>query len=321
MESSICKRAWRRLICQMHLDLGSRRECLIVNGLGRSGTTWVGNILQSLGGYRSLFEPFFPAYVPSATPLGYFPYFGDSVASKEQVQIANRILSGRMHGKWVDRDNGFGIYRRRLIKDIRSSYMLPWLKQQMSGLKLIIVVRDPVSVYHSWLKLGWIGNRARAKEIFALHSLIENESFCRNYPEWAEYGRGFSTSVDFDAFLFDWFTSILIPLIELDSEDYVLLDYDALKADPVSTLKPILRAIGESPISDEGVIQAAGRNSSTHFLANTKSSKYVLNSGERDCAERAASFFVNTSLESLFSSKMDVLLSAAKVQRGGGKLR
>ena len=305
----------------MHLDLGSRRECLIVNGLGRSGTTWVGNILQSLGGYRSLFEPFFPAYVPSATPLGYFPYFGDSVASKEQVQVANRILSGRMRGKWVDRDNGFGIYRRRLIKDIRSSYMLPWLKQQMSALKLIIVVRDPVSVYHSWLKLGWIGNRARAKEIFALHSLIENEAFCRNYPEWAEYGRGFTSSVDLDAFLFDWFTSILIPLIELDSEDYILLDYDALKADPVSTLKPILRAIGGSTVSAEEIIQAAGRDSSTHFLVHTQSSEYVLNSDERDCAERAASFFVNTSFEFLSSSKMEVMLSATKEQRGRGKLR
>lgn len=316
MESPFYKRAWQRLTCQMHLDLGSRQECLIVNGLGRSGTTWVGNILQSLGGYRSLFEPFFPAYVPSAAPLGYFPYFGERTASEKQVQVAKQILSGRMHGRWVDRDNGFGIYRRRLIKDIRSSYMLPWLKQQMPGLNVIIVVRDPVSVYNSWTKLGWVGNKARTKEIFALHSLVENEAFCRNYPEWTEYGRRFMTSVDFDAFLFDWFTSILIPLLELDSEDYVLLDYDALKADPVSTLKPILRTLGESTISEEKIIRAAGRDSSTHFLAHTKSSKYVLNSDEHDCAERATSFFVNASFGSLSASKIEVLLSAIKVRRG-----
>ena len=316
MESSTSKRAWRRLICQMHFDLGSKQECVIVSGLGRSGTTWVGNMLQFLCGYRALFEPFFPAYVPITAPLGYFPYFGEGIASEEQVEVANRILSGRIRGKWVDRDNGFGIYRRRLIKDVRCSYMLPWLKRQMSALKLILVVRDPVSVYHSWLKLGWIGNRARAKEIFALHSLVENEAFCRNYPEWAEYGRGFSTSVDFDAFLFDWYTSILIPLVELEFKDYILVDYDALKTDTVSTLKPILRAIGEFAVSDKVIDQAAGRNSSTHFLANTKLTKHVLNSGERDIARRAASFFVNTSFESLIASKIDVLLSAAKVERG-----
>lgn len=317
METSRWQRARRRLECRFYLDWAAKDECLLINGLGRSGTTWLGGMLQNLAHCRSIFEPFFPRYVSASQPLGYFPYIDTAGGSVEQIESARRVLRGDIRNRWVDRDNRPACYRRRLIKEIRASYILPWLKRIYPGLKVILLVRDPYAVYHSWEKLGWLENRKRSKEIFALHNLIENDAFVQRFPDWAEYGRHIYPDVGAEAFFFDWFTSILIPLVELESETYYVMSYEDLRTDPVSNMQDLLKWAALTPPSRENLVLAARRSSSTAFSFNQLKSAQAIPVPEKSqkVAEQAAQFFLGLGMDEVRVEPLSVLRQRADTLR------
>ena len=56
------------------LDFGEPDISIILAGMGRSGTTWAGNIINYDQSYRILFEPFLPARVKEAKGFEYLQY-------------------------------------------------------------------------------------------------------------------------------------------------------------------------------------------------------------------------------------------------------
>lgn len=313
METSRWQRARRRLECRFYLDWAPQDECLLINGLGRSGTTWLGGMLQNLGHCRSIFEPFFPRYVSASQPLGYFPYIDSDCGNAEQIEYARRVLRGSIRNRWVDRDNRPACYRRRLIKEIRASYMLPWLKGIYPGLKVVLLVRDPYAVYRSWEKLGWLGNRKRRKEIFALHNLLDNEAFVNRYTEWAEYGKSIYPDMGARAFFFDWFTSILTPLAELDTATYYLMSYDELNTNPVSGMQDLLYWLDIACSSKKRLELEAQRGSSTAF-SNTQPRSVPAPTVSKEmqmAGEETAQLFLQVSMEAIRKCPIAVLRQRA----------
>jgi hypothetical protein len=298
------------------LDKAPEDQCILINGLGRSGTTWLGAMLQNLLNARSIFEPFFPRYVLASKALGHFPYLEPGQAYEEQAEFAHRVLSGKFRNRWVDRDNRPAVYSRRLVKEIRASYMLPWLHNVFPGLKIIQLVRDPLDVYRSWHKLGWIGDQRRATEIFALHSLLENKAFVQRYSKWADYGSRIYPSVRERAFFFDWFTAALTPLIELDASDCYSISYDELNRAPVESLHKLLAWL-EIPVPSCAKLEAAAvRESSTAFAPNKSHTKEERLSNDLICAaEEATQFFLGLSLDSLREDLLDSLRNQAEFYR------
>lgn len=155
------------------VDVGGRVEdTLLVAGVGRSGTTWLGESIAAATKSREIFEPFVIrtdgdfALVPShrkGDSLGYmanYSLFIPESAGKESPyhsRIEN-ILEGRLRSWWTEKGMKPGIYSRRVVKDIRANLMLGWMTQCWSDLKIVYVVRNPFSTVRSMMERsssGW----------------------------------------------------------------------------------------------------------------------------------------------------------------------
>jgi hypothetical protein len=63
----------------------------------------------------------------------------------------------------VDVENTGFVFRRRIIKEIRSNLMLRWLAGISPCTPVVLLVRHPLAVAASWLQLGWGGRGSDAR--------------------------------------------------------------------------------------------------------------------------------------------------------------
>ena len=149
---------------------GGLADSILVAGAGRSGTTWIAEVLAQSAKLRIIFEPFM------LDQLGRFPvtkslrlvedqlhwnhqlYIAPTAESAHHAEI-DQILRGKTHNVWCDRDPRFRTYRRRLIKTIRANLMLGYIRRNFPEVAMIIVNRDPLQVINSQMfmadSFGW----------------------------------------------------------------------------------------------------------------------------------------------------------------------
>ena len=159
----------------------------IIVGSGRSGTTWVQDVLAQANGYATVFEPLHPEAVPAMAA-----YAGQYLRAEDQCgeleSYLKLVLSGRVRNKWItyrlrpDRlafhmnllsdprafyewlmrwrklARHYVRYRRDLgkpvlAKFIRANLMVPWLASHFN-VRIAAVVRHPGAVVESKLRLG-----------------------------------------------------------------------------------------------------------------------------------------------------------------------
>ncbi|MGH9160600.1 MAG: sulfotransferase, partial [Vicinamibacteraceae bacterium] len=202
---------------------------VFIAGMGRSGTTWVSNIVNYDQGYRDIFEPFLPAEVPEARAFGYHEYrrAGDKVPEKEEV--ARRILAGRVSCAWTDKFNPRRFAQRRIVKDIRCNLMLGWLRRLRPGMPMIFVLRHPLGIIRSWAKLGWgtsIGGGTDVDHIMAQQHLLED------FPKIEELSRAIDRTNTFESTAFVWCVLHMVPLAQLDESKALMVRYEDLLGDP-----------------------------------------------------------------------------------------
>jgi hypothetical protein len=166
------------------IDVGRPEDVILVAGMGRSGTTWAANVINHDHTHRVLFEPFFPARVSDARGFQYIQYLHPLSRDTLLTKKARRILSGKARNVWIDKENRGLFYRRRIVKDIRCTLMLGWLRMIAGTPPIVLVVRHPLQVALSWMKLGWgseaLGNKTDFDHIVAQAELL------RDYPVIAE---------------------------------------------------------------------------------------------------------------------------------------
>jgi hypothetical protein len=156
------------------LDIGDRAlsSTILVAGIGRSGTTWLAQVLSALTRSRMIFEPFIldeqnefailkqrrfnRHWLDTIRNLYIDPTAG--VASP-YFRAIERILCGKVINTWVNQYTPVGIYWRRVIKAIRGNVLLPYITQTWPNLKIVWVIRDPVNVVASQVvmarRYGW----------------------------------------------------------------------------------------------------------------------------------------------------------------------
>ncbi|MHC4847047.1 MAG: sulfotransferase [Planctomycetota bacterium] len=146
----------RSLKTRFFLDLGGGPEdCVFLAGSGRSGTTWVGDILNYRNEYRMIFEPFWRNEVSLVSHFHARQYLPPDCTDPAFIEPARRILSGEVRDPWFDVLNTKWIARRRLIKDIRANLLLGWIRAQFPMTPIILLLRHPCAVAASTLKMGW----------------------------------------------------------------------------------------------------------------------------------------------------------------------
>ncbi|HEV7727832.1 MAG TPA: sulfotransferase [Modestobacter sp.] len=151
---------------------------LLVTGLPRSGTSWVGKMLEASEEVVYVNEPMNPSHPPGHSPgvlnarvTRQFQYisgeddeqwaraFTDTLALRYRLgpelrqnhgaydlarmaKYATSFTAGRLRG------------RRAMLDDPFAVLSTGWLVQRM-GVQAVVLVRDPVSFVGSWRKLGW----------------------------------------------------------------------------------------------------------------------------------------------------------------------
>ncbi|RKZ04828.1 hypothetical protein DRQ21_01665 [Candidatus Fermentibacteria bacterium] len=156
----------------------SRKRHILVTGIHRSGTTFVGKMLSSAPGTGYVQEPFNPEYGVTGVDLWY-PYIRQGhVSESYYAEIVRNIVSGHAvyRKKSADGDHFFKKTgkrllgsrdylqylastkmpgsRRLIIKDPLASLSSEWMHKKFD-MDVIILLRHPAGFIASTQRLGW----------------------------------------------------------------------------------------------------------------------------------------------------------------------
>ena len=125
-------------------------------GDGRSGTTWVSNLINHDKKYREMFEPFHPKLVDGMNFLSPHQYIRVHEENTQLESATSDVFSGKYTNDRVDSGNRSLIYKGLLVKDIFANLFSYWASVHFPKLKIILLIRNPFSVALSkYKKKNW----------------------------------------------------------------------------------------------------------------------------------------------------------------------
>ncbi|MGH3146949.1 MAG: sulfotransferase [Rubrobacter sp.] len=226
-----------RLLGGLYVDLGKGDylSSVLLAGSGRSGTTWLSDVINHGGGYRYVFEPFHPGKVEEFAGFRHRQYLRVEDRRDEFLEPVRRVLTGGLRNPWTDRFHRKFVARRRLIKDIRANLLLGWMGANFPGLPIILLLRHPCAVVASRLALGWKDN---------LFETIEQQDLVEDFllPMESQIR---AARDDFERHLFLWCIDNYVPLRQLGPGDVHLAFYENLLAYPREELRRLFAFLGE----------------------------------------------------------------------------
>jgi hypothetical protein len=239
------------------LDVGCRLgDSVLIAGVGRSGTTWLADLINFDGCYRDLFEPFHPWMVPAAAPLlgSWYQRAGDA-PPPAFADYVGRVLRGRVRHAWIDRFNRRALARGRLVKAIRANLFLGWLSAEYPQVKIILLIRHPAAVARSRLALpaGWEWRPTLAE-------LLEQRTL-REQLSPAQWRLVADAQGSFDEYLLTWSISHRLPLAALQPDSVLPVFYERLRSEPEAQLRRVFAFIGRP--WDAACLHAHGAPSKT----------------------------------------------------------
>ncbi len=238
---------WHRRHC---VDLPYWKPTILLSSSGRSGSTWLQNIISESDRFRVMFEPFDPTRCPLGDQWKYKQYVGANDNMPRLRQVAKKVLLGKIHNTWVDQDNTVFLPNRRLLKDIRTNLCLAWLKKQFPNVRVIFLLRHPIEVAKSRMRIGWGSD---LDFFFNQRSLME-----RHFTQEEDFLRSIG-----DPFLKQiayWGIENIVPLRELSSNDATVVAYEDLVAFPEQEITRIMHSQSlQIPKSLQSVLERKSR--------------------------------------------------------------
>jgi hypothetical protein len=228
------------------IDFNDYRQTVFVSGVGRSGTTWVANIINYANNYRFMFEPFHPQRVGVVSHFRYRQYLRPSNHEKAFIEPAKAILSGRVKNPWVDKLNRKLIAGKRLIKDIRTNHLLKWIKTNFPEIPIILLLRHPCAVAHSKLVLNWD---------IPLDEYLAQEQLMEDFL--APFRAEIQNAQDaFERHIFLWCVENYVPLRQFRSGEIYMAFYEHICITPEREIDNLFRFLGKA--YDHRVFDAVG---------------------------------------------------------------
>ena len=240
----------RRLLGGPGPEEGDHTTTVLLAGSGRSGTTWLGGLVNHDCAYRVVFEPFHPGKVEDFRAFRSKQYLRPEDRREEFLEPARKALAGRLRSGWTDR-GGAPAARRRLVKDIRANLLLGWLAENFPGMPIVLLMRHPCAVVSSRLALGW---RDNLDETMAQRGLVEDHLL-------PVEGRIRDARDPFERHLFLWCIDNYVPLRQFSPGGIHLCFYESLLLDPEPELRRLFAFLGRP--FDDGALRKLGRPSFT----------------------------------------------------------
>ncbi len=229
---------------------GSEADAIVISGSSRSGTTWLMEILETLRGYRSIFEPLNREWYKEVRNIhleGYpRPYIPPDVENPDLENYLGRVFQGKVSGHVELRPRLKTIFKfltspKVVVKFIRANRLLPWIYNRFRVRAIYLMIRHPCATIASQLNIGWrIDPRVWTpvvKELFNHDPDVRDELLrIIKRPEdpvepWALM----------------WALDYYIPLSMPRPHPWYTVVYEKLLLDGESELGNIFRWIGETP--------------------------------------------------------------------------
>ena len=221
-------------------------EPIFIFGLGRSGTTWVSDIISKYSGCLILFEPLHPNVFGDVSSIIY----RESNPSDYLIEHLDGVLNKKMRHEWllrnhlpstidqVDQKYVETIWRHSEIigfKSIRLNTSFGSIAEHYSA-KTLYIIRHPLAVIasirnrpHFWEDLGW------EEDWSLLNHQIKDSTF-------QKISASCSTHVEQLAFVWGYLN--LVGLKQLDQIKEKAIFYEDLYANPFNNVKELLTALG-----------------------------------------------------------------------------
>ena len=214
---------------------GDYRHTVLLVGSGRSGTSWVPDVLNHDHSYRYLYEPFHSMHVPMAR--GWLPrqYLRPDDDDPAQLALARAILSGRIRNGYADAYNRCVVVKRRLVKDTRLQLSLGWFRAHFPGMPMIYLMRHPAAVVNSRMQLE--RNSDLEKHFLSQPELVQD-----HLAPFVSAMRG--AKDDFERHAFIWCIENYVPLRTLRPGDVHFVFYENVCVDPRTELEQLRSFVG-----------------------------------------------------------------------------
>lgn len=252
------RKRYRRTIQMVgsHLYLNPDRNVdrsILVAGTGRSGTTWLGDLIASQIPCRILFEPFNPVYVPGYRGFNYFQYMQPGIENRDFYNFAHTVLTGEIRNRWIDHQNERIFSKFRLIKEIRANLSLKWLHDNFPEVPMLFIIRHPCAVVQSRMELGW----ATDKDIAPF--MLQPDLMSDYLTDHLDLIKNSSSEEEKHAII--WSISNLVPLKQFKPGEIKIVHYENLCTQPEIELPVIFKTLGQR--YEPSVIKQSSRPSMT----------------------------------------------------------
>jgi Sulfotransferase family len=303
----------------------SRQKPIFVVGSGRSGTTWIGDVIGSCAGCSPIFEPMRTDSVAEVPRWGLRsglpgPYLRARDPHPDWATFLDALLAGGICNVWTRQDwtrvpevltrwpllekVGYRLaripyqYRERrahryVIKEIRANLMLEWLERHVDA-RIVYLIRHPCAVVGSRMRLGLPDWEADFEEILCQSRLMGDflEPFRPIIEQSASMLRRQAVV---------WCVENLVPISQAGSKDWFVSSYEEFLCEPDRMFEQLFRILGLEPtLSTERAKNRVVSSASPHFgMPKTWHAPLTEAEGEEIleiCAEFGLGFYSRQSL-------------------------
>ena len=225
-----------RLRSRLFTDAADEASTVFLLSSGRSGSTWLSEMLQSVPSTRTIFEPFHATRGYPALADHRYRYLPPGQEDAPLRETLSDVLAGRQRSAWSDQFNPLmpTTFRRRLVKEVRANLLSPWLTRALPAARFLFLVRHPIPLALSQLKGGWVLSSQRLREQAELADRYGLDRFSRfGWPT-----KGFESLVLF------WAIENLVALDCAERSGSLLVRYEDLVLRPGASLATIGQHIG-----------------------------------------------------------------------------
>ena len=212
-------------------------QAIVLAGSGRSGTTWLGNIIAANLNMRVIFEPFDGRRVPQAAGFPLRPYLHLGATHPQMEGFVRAVLCGKVQNDWINREGTLWWAWRRMIKTIRATLLLGWLDQTFHP-HIVFMLRHPCAVVLSRIRLDWEAH---------LDVFLDQPHLMEDYLEpFAGIIEDAQTEAQKHAMM--WCVENLVPLSQMSKRNnWTLCTYEHLCMEPEAETERILRSLKVRP--------------------------------------------------------------------------
>ena len=229
---------------------------IVIAGFGRSGTTWLSDIMSKVLGGLVLFEPFHPAVFEEAHNVCYQTH-----ESQDQHLIHHweKCHSGKILNPWLIRNHlkdpvedtteGFirYLWKHSMVigfKTIRTNHFLSFFHKSFDA-RIIYIYRHPLAVLSSlqgrprfWEEFGWDWH---AHHFFS--RALTPASFTTYKLDYLKKLKSQLRTKD-ETIIMMWCLSFILSMREVRKSSGWSVPYEQLYLDPYSEVKRMLNNIG-----------------------------------------------------------------------------